>query len=79
MREAANVLSRLLIRGNDNTPLKDDLTLHAIDGTHKRNTHICVINTDKDDVVPLHNDNSGVSLDTTPTESQLILEQAKAP
>lgn len=69
---AADALSRIRTSGEGNTPFKGDLLLLAIVTMHNLgDTEIFVVDTFKDDVIPLQNDDTEVSLDTTPTEKQI--------
>lgn len=62
--QSADELSRLRISAVDNTPLKDNLPSLAIEMTHNSDdTQVCVINTTKDNVIPLGVDNKEALLD----------------
>lgn len=73
-----DALSRLSFSEDENTPLEYDFLFLAIDTINNVwGTCICVINNTEDDVIALHSDSTGMSLDTQPTESEVLMEQAK--
>lgn len=78
MHKATDALSRLSTTGEDNTPLKGDLLLLAIDSMPDLGSkQICVIDTSKGDVLPLENDSMEVPRDTPPRENKTLIEQVQ--
>lgn len=76
--QASEALSRLLTSGEGNTSLEDDLPPFTIDTIlNLGDTYICGIDTTKDDSILLDNNDTGVLLDASPVESELVMEQAQ--
>lgn len=75
---ATDTLSRLPTSGDDNTPLKNDLRLLAIDTMRKLGgTQICGIHIPKDDFISLKNENTEMSLETPLTKNEFLMKQAQ--
>lgn len=77
MHQPADQRLRLHANVEDNTPLVDDIALLAIDTMRNLGDDlIIVIDTIKDDFIPLEKDTTEVSLDTSRTKNGFLMKQA---
>lgn len=74
--QAVDALSRVPTCGEDNTPIHEDLPLRPVEVIYNLgDTHICVTETTKNDVIPLDSDIAEIFFDTKSTKSEFSREQ----